>query len=124
MNPQRPKPPTKPNATKTTSRKQRLPIACLGVAFIILGACVAYRGVWESSGRIASLPPVTVTVGTAARWIAASFVCTGIALCGVLWRRASHAVIWMMLWLALAIGLLFVSPLSCQQVNSFTKLCQ
>lgn len=102
----------------------RWPIVLGGVAFIVLGVCVADWGVWVSHGRIASRPPTTVVVGPATHWIAASLVCLGVALLGVLWPRRGAVAAWMAVWLVLAVGLYLAEPLACKQTDPQTALCQ
>lgn len=101
-----------------------LPIALLGIAFVAIGACVAFWGVWVSHGRIASHPPTTVVIGVGARWAAIGLACFGIAMLGVLWRRVGVVVVWMTLWFALGIAANFVQPLACARVDLATVLCQ
>ncbi|MCA0177057.1 MAG: hypothetical protein LCH73_12350 [Proteobacteria bacterium] len=102
----------------------RWPIALVGLAFIVIGVGVADWGVWVSHGRIASHPPTSVLVGPATRWVAASLVCAGVALLGVLWPRRGVVAAWMAVWLALAVGLNFVEPVVCKPIDAQTRLCQ
>lgn len=104
--------------------RSRWPILLLGLAFIVIGLCVVEWGVWVSHGRIAARPPVSVTVGPATRWIAASLVCFGIALLGVLWPRRGVVAAWMSVWITVAIGLNFVEPVVCARADPLTVICR
>ena len=102
--------------------KRRLPIVLLGLSFIALGACVAYWGVWESRGGRYGGSPVTVIIGPATRWTAASLAGFGIALLGVLLRRTWAVATWMTVWLCLSVAINFAEPLLCARVDRATSV--
>lgn len=117
-----PAPPKRP--TRAPGSKNRPPIALLGVFFIALGACVAYWGVWESRGGRYGGPSVTVILGPATRWTAASLAGFGVALLGVLLRRTWAVVTWMTVWLCLAVAINFAEPLACARADRLTSACR
>lgn len=104
--------------------KSVMPIVLLGIFFIGLGACVAYWEVWETRGGRFGGAPVTVIIGSATRWTAASLVGTGVALLGVLWRRTWAMATWMTAWLCFAVAINFVEPVTCVRSDRLTSICR
>lgn len=101
----------------------RLPIALVGLGFLLAGPVVSYLGYWRSAGRIAAHPPVTYLTGEAAQWMAASLSLFGLAILGVLWPRRGMVIVWMSVLMAAAVGVNFIRPVTCTNIDQLTREC-